>query len=52
MMVANFGHGTSVVCLSDVGASTAVIARAKDASVSPDGIARLAANGHLWLTTV
>ena len=50
-MVANFGHGTAVLPLADVGVSDAVVARAAGASVSPEGIARLTANGYLWLTT-
>ena len=50
-MIANFGHGTSVLRLADVGASDAVVARAAGASVSPEGVAQLAANGYLWLTT-
>ena len=50
-MVANFGHSTAVFPLADVDASDAVVARAAGASVSPEGIARLTANGYLWLTT-
>lgn len=49
-MIANFGHGTAVVRLADVGASGAVVARATGASVTADGIAQLASNGYLWLT--
>ena len=49
-MIANFGHGTAVVRLTDVGADGSVVARAAGASVSPEGIAQLAANGYLWLT--
>lgn len=49
-MIANFGHGTAVLRLVDVGAGNAVIARAVGASVSPEGIAQLAANGYLWLS--
>jgi hypothetical protein len=48
-MIANFGHGTTVVRLADVGAAGAVVARAAGASVSPEGIAQLASNGYLWL---
>ncbi len=52
-MLANFGRGTTVARLADVGldAGTAVVARAAGGSVSPDGIAQIAANGYLWLTT-
>ncbi|MCY7299835.1 MAG: hypothetical protein LH616_11565, partial [Ilumatobacteraceae bacterium] len=50
-MVANFGHGTAVLRLADVGAGESVVARSAGASVSSEGIAQLAANGYLWLTT-
>ena len=50
-MIANFGHGTAVVRLGDIGITAALVARAAGATVSPDGIAQLSANGYLWLTT-
>ena len=49
-MVANFGRGTAVVRLADVGAEGSAVARSAGSSVSGEGIAQLAANGYLWLT--
>lgn len=50
-MVANFGHATAVVRLVDIGAAGASIARSTGAGVTADGVAQLAPQGYLWLTT-
>lgn len=50
-MMANFGHATAVVALADVAAVGAEIRRSADATITPDGVAQLGANGYLWLAT-
>ncbi|MDO9175123.1 MAG: alpha-amylase family protein [Actinomycetota bacterium] len=49
-MLANFGHGTAVVALSSVGAGAATVQRSAGATVDA-GVAQLATNGYLWLTS-
>ncbi len=48
-MLANFGPGTTVVRLADVGAGGAMVARAASAHVTADGVAQLGTVGYLWL---
>jgi amylosucrase len=50
-MVANFGKGTAVLQLAGLGAAGAVVRRSAGATITPDGVAQLAVNGYLWLTT-
>jgi len=50
VMLANFGRGTAVVRLADVGAGGAAVQRSVGAVVTVDGVAQLSANGYLWLT--